>query len=48
MTINKVYDNINNVEKNIKEKFNKYKNFIKELDESKMIKSLLLEDKKKL
>ena len=34
MTINKVIDNIKERrEKNNKEKFNKYRNFIKELDE---------------
>jgi len=49
MTINKVIDNIKQRrEKNNREKFNKYKNFIKELDEKeKREKQLLLEDKKK-
>ena len=49
MTINKVIDNIKRRrEKNNKEKFNKYRNFIKELDEkAKRDKMLLLEDKKK-
>ena len=49
MTINKVIDNIKQRrEKNNKEKFNKYRNFIKELDEkAKRDKMLLLEDKKK-
>ena len=49
MTINKVIDNIKQRrERNNKEKFNKYKNFIRELDEkAKREKQLLLEDKKK-
>ena len=49
MTINKVIDNIKQRrEKNNKEKFNKYRNFIRELDEkAKRDKMLLLEDKKK-
>ena len=49
MTINKVIDSIKERrEKNNKERFNKYRNFIKELDEkSKKEKTLMLEDKKK-
>lgn len=49
MTINNVIDNIKERrERNNKEKFNKYINFIKELDEkAKREKRLLLEDKKK-
>ena len=49
MTINKVIENIKERrEKNNKERFNKYTNFIKELDEKeKREKQLLLEDKKK-
>ena len=49
MTINKIIDNIKErSEKNNKERFNKYKNFIKELDEKeKRKRTLLLEDKKK-
>ena len=48
MTINKVIENIRERrEKNNKERFNKYKNFIKELDEKeRRKKQLLLEDKK--
>ena len=49
MTINKVIENIKSRrEKNNKERFSKYKDFIKELDEKeKREKLLLLEDKKK-
>ena len=49
MTINKIIDNIKERrEKNNKERFNKYKNFIRELDEKeKRERTLLLEDKKK-
>tara|TARA_B100000963_G_scaffold337088_1_gene332751 strand:+ start:2836 stop:4470 length:1635 start_codon:yes stop_codon:yes gene_type:complete len=49
MTINKVIDNIKERrQKNNKERFNKYKDFIKQLDEKeKLEKNLLLEDKKK-
>ncbi len=49
MTINKVIENIKERrKKNNNERFNKYKNFIKELDEKeRRKKQLLLEDKKK-